>query len=55
MFIYLRKFKESIKNLKKITQIRSQDKKPAFRKILWKRDRLTTPVFLGFPGGLDGK
>ena len=26
-----------------------------FGKIPWKRDRLTTPVFLGFPGGLDGK
>ena len=25
------------------------------RKILWKRDRLPTPVFLGFPGGSEGK
>ena len=25
------------------------------RKILWRRDRLPTPVFLGFPGGSDGK
>ena len=25
------------------------------RKIRWRRDRLTTPVFLGFPGGRDGK
>ena len=24
-------------------------------KIHWKRDRLLTPVFLGFPGGSDGK
>ena len=24
-------------------------------KIPWKRDRLSTPVFLGFPGGLDSK
>ena len=24
-------------------------------KIPWKRDRLLTPVFLGFPGGSDGK
>ena len=24
-------------------------------KISWGRDRLPTPVFLGFPGGLDGK
>ena len=24
-------------------------------KIPWKRDRLPTPVFLGFPGGSDGK
>ena len=25
------------------------------RKILWRRDRLPTPVFLGSPGGLAGK
>ena len=25
------------------------------RKIFWRRDRLPTPVFLGFPGGSDGK
>ena len=25
------------------------------RKLPWRRDRLPTPVFLGFPGGLDGK
>ena len=25
------------------------------QKIPWTRDRLTTPVFLGFPGGLPGK
>ena len=24
-------------------------------KICWRRDRLPTPVFLGFPGGSDGK
>ena len=24
-------------------------------KICWRKDRLPTPVFLGFPGGLDGK
>ena len=24
-------------------------------KILWRRDKLPTPVFLGFPGGSDGK
>ena len=24
-------------------------------KILWRRDRLSTPVFLGFPDGSDGK
>ena len=24
-------------------------------KIPWKRDRLPTPVFLGFPGGSEGK
>ena len=25
------------------------------RKIPWKRDRLPSPVFMGFPGGSDGK
>ena len=25
------------------------------RKILWRRDRIPTPVFLGFPGGSAGK
>ena len=25
------------------------------RKIPWRRDRLPTPVFLGFPGGSEGK
>ena len=24
-------------------------------KICWRRDRLPTPVFLGFPGGSEGK
>ena len=26
-----------------------------FRKVYWRRDRLPTPVFLGFPGGSAGK
>ena len=25
------------------------------RKLPWRRNRLSTPVFLGFPGGSDGK
>ena len=25
------------------------------RKIIWRRDRLPTPVFMRFPGGSDGK
>ena len=36
-----------------------QCRRPQFnlwvRKIAWKRDRLPTPVFLGFPGGSAGK
>ena len=28
---------------------------PWIRKICWRRDRLLTPVFLGFPGGSAGK
>ena len=28
---------------------------PWVRKIPWRRDRLPTPVFLGFPGGSAGK
>ena len=37
----------------------SQQGSPQFnswvRKMLWRRDRLPTPVFLGFPGGSDDK
>jgi len=36
-----------------------QCRRPQFhswgQKIHWRRDRLPTPVFLGFPGGSDGK
>ena len=36
-----------------------QCRRPQFdswvRKICWRRDRLPTPVFSGFPGGSDGK
>ena len=36
-----------------------QCRRPRFnswvRKIPWRRDRLPTPVFLGFPNGSDGK
>ena len=28
---------------------------PWVGKFLWRSDRLSTPVFLGFPGGSDGK
>ena len=38
---------------------RLQCRRPRFnswvRKIPWRRDRLPTPVFLGFPSGSDGK
>ena len=40
-------------------RIHLQCRRPQFNswvgKIPWGRDRLSTPVFLGFPGGLDGK
>ena len=40
-------------------RILPQCRRPQFnswvRKISWTRDRLPTPVFMGFPGGLDGK
>ena len=36
-----------------------QRRRPQFnswvQKIQWRRDRLSTPVFLGFPGGSAGK
>ena len=36
-----------------------KSRKPQFnswvQKIQWRRDRLSTPVFLGFPGGSAGK
>ena len=39
--------------------IQSQRSRPWFdfwvRKICWRRDRLPSPVFLGFPGGSAGK
>ena len=40
-------------------RIRMQFRRPWFnswvRKICWRRNRLLTPVFLGFPGGSPGK
>ena len=42
-----------------LVKIRLQSRRPWFNswigKIPWRRDRLPTPVFLGFPGGSDGK
>ena len=42
-----------------LVKIRLQCRRPQFdswvRKICWRRDRLPTPVFLGFPCGLAGK
>ena len=42
-----------------VKRIHLQCRRPQFnswvRKIPWRRDRLPTPVFLGFPGGSDGK
>ena len=48
-----------IAQLVKPNDIRKQCRRPRFnswvRKIPWRRDRLPTPVFLGFPCGLAGK
>ena len=45
--------------MKKKKRIRLQCSRPWFdswvRKMLWRRDKLPTPVFLGFPGGSIGK
>ena len=42
-----------------LAEIHLQCRRPPFdswvRKIYWRRDRLLTPVFLGFPGGSVGK
>ena len=42
-----------------LVRIPLQCRRPQFdswvRKIHWRRDRLPTPVFLGFPGGSAGK
>ena len=42
-----------------LVKIHLQCRRPRFNswvgKIHWRRDRLPTPVFLGFPGGLAGK
>ena len=41
-----------VKNLPAMQEIRVDS---WVRKICWRRDRLPTPVFLGFPGGSDGR
>ena len=50
VYIYSRKVKIAI---------HSKLRRPQFdswvRKIYWRRDRLPTPTFLGFPGGSEGK
>ena len=42
-----------------LVRIRLQGRRPQFDswvgKIRWRRDKLSTPVFFGFPGSLDGK
>ena len=42
-----------------LVRIRLQGTRPQFDswvgKIRWRRDKLSTPVFFGFPGSLDGK
>ena len=46
-------------NLMLCNKVHLQYRRPWFnswvRKIPWRRDRLPTPVFLGFPGDSDGK
>ena len=41
--------------VKNLPECRRPQLDPWVRKILWRRDRLPTPVFLGFPGGSAGK
>ena len=49
----------NVKSLCRIPEIHLQCRRPQFNsrvgKNLWRRDRLPTPVFLGFPGGSEGK
>ena len=51
LYLHLRLIAQLVKNL--------QCRRPCFnswvREIPWRRDRLPTPVVLGFPGGSDGK
>ena len=41
--------------VKNLPQCRRPGFNPWVRKIHWRRDRLSTPVFLGFPYGSAGK
>ena len=36
-------------------QVRQPSLIPGLGRFNWRRDRLPTPIFLGFPGGSDGK
>ena len=49
----------SLCHVAQLIRIRLQCRRPRFDswdgKIRWRRDRLLTPVFLGFPGGSAGK
>ena len=44
-----------IQMVKNLLQCRRPQFNSWVRKFPWRRDRLPTPVFLGFPGGSDGK
>ena len=44
-----------VKNLPAMQECRRPQFDPWVREIPWRRNRLPTPVFLGFPSGSDGK
>ena len=56
---YLHRMKFYMQTSKIYTRHHLQGRRPRFDswvgKIPWRRNRLPTPVFLGFPGGSDGK
>ena len=50
-----KRFKNSWASLAQLVKNPPVMQETPVRKIRWKRDRLPTPVFLGFPGGSAGK
>ena len=55
IYIYISLIALLLKNLPTIQETLVKFLGQKGRKVPWRRDRLPTPIFMGFPGGSDGK